>query len=149
MLHRASERGIETAEYSLCRYFIAFLRRDQGALEKEVTQRHTKFEAQGWFEQQGALTFAYQGRLKEAVRLSDRAVNISRHAGLRERAAQFAGAHAIWSALFGIRTEGRTSAAEALQLFRSRDADYGPAFALALSHEPAQTHKLIVNRQER
>ena len=88
-------------EFSLCRYFIAFLRDDQAAMEREMTQRQAKLEAQGFFEHQEALTLAYHGRLKEAARLSDRAVSLSRQAGLRERAALFEGARAAWSALLG------------------------------------------------
>ena len=104
-------------------------------MEREVAQRQAKLQAQGWFEHQEALTLAYQGRLKEAAQLSDRAVSLARQAGLRERAAQFEGARAAWSALFGIREEGQRSAAAALSLYRGRDADYGPAFALALLHD--------------
>ena len=106
VLRKASERKIEVIEFSLCRYFIAFLRNDKAAMEREMTQRQAKLEAQGSFEHQEALTLAYQGRLKEADRLSDRAVILSRQAGLRERAAQFEGARAAWNALFGIRAGG-------------------------------------------
>ena len=149
LLRKASERKIEAIEFSLCRYFIAFLRNDQAAMEKEMTQRQAKLEAQGWFEHQEALTLAYQGRLKEAARLSDRAVTLSRQAGLRERAAQFEGARAAWNALFGIREEGQRNAAAALSLYRSRDADYGPAFALALLHDSAQAHKIEADLEKR
>ncbi len=148
ILRKASERRIETIEFSLCRYFIAFLRSDQAAMEKE-TQRQAKMEAQGWFEHQEALTMAYRGRRKEAARLSDRAVSLSRQAGLRERAAQFEGARAVWSALFGIRQEGQGNAVAALSLYRSPDADYGPAFALALLGGSAQSHKIEVDLAKR
>ena len=148
LLRKAAERKIEGQAYSLCRYFIAFLRRDQGAIEKESTERQAKMEAQGWFEHQEALTMAYHGRLKEAARLSERAVKLSRQAHLAERSAQFAGARAAWNALFGARTEAKSSAEEAL-LHRSRDADYGPAFALALLGESARTHQIEVNFEKR
>lgn len=42
ILRRASERKIEVIEFSLCRYFIAFLRGDQAAMDREVTQRRAK-----------------------------------------------------------------------------------------------------------
>jgi tetratricopeptide (TPR) repeat protein len=106
-------------------------------------------EAQGWFEHQEALTYAYQGRLKEAARLSDRAITLARQGGLLERAAQFEGARAAWNALFGIRAEAQRSAAAALSLYRSRDADYGPAFALALLHDSAQAHKIEADLEKR
>ena len=50
ILRKASERKIETIEFSLCRYFIAFLRSDQAAMERETTQRQAKLEAQGLFD---------------------------------------------------------------------------------------------------
>jgi len=149
LLRKAAERKIESVPYSLCRYFIAFLRNDQTAMEKEMTQRQAKLEAQGWFEHQEALTMAYHGRLIEAAQLSGRAVNLSRQAGLQERAAQFEGARAAWSALFGIREEGQRNAVGALSLYRSRDADYGPAFALALLHESPQAHKIEADLAKR
>ena len=149
VIRKASERKIETVEYSICRYFIAFLRSDQAAMEREMTYRQAKLEAQGSFEHQEALTLAYQGRLKEASRLSDRALILSRQAGLRERAAQFEGARAAWNALYGIHTDAQRSAEEALSLYRSRDADYGPAFALALVGELAPAHKIEVDLDKR
>jgi tetratricopeptide (TPR) repeat protein len=138
LLQTAAEREIKGLVYSLCRYFIAFLMRDEAAMEKEKAERRSKMEAQGWFEHQEALSLAYSGRLKDAAPLSDRAIIFSRQAGLRERAAQFAGARAAWSALMGTRAEAKSSAAEAL-LYWSRDADYGPAFALALLDD-SQAH---------
>ena len=149
VLRKASERRIEAADFSLCRYFIAFLRNDQAAMEREMTLRQAKLEAQGFFEHQEALTLAYHGRLKEAGRLSDRAVPLSRQAGLRERAAQLEGARAVWSALFGMREEAQRNAEAALALHRSRDADYGPAFALAVLHQSAQAHKIVVDLEKR
>ncbi len=142
VLGKASERKIDVVYFSLCRYIIAFLRSDQAAMEKELTHRQGKLEAQGWFDHQEALTFAYQGRVKEANRASERAVNLARQAGLLERAAQFEGARAVWNALFEARTGAKRSAATALSLYRSRDADYGPAFSLALLHDSAQARKM-------
>jgi hypothetical protein len=149
LLRRAAEHKIEAIEFSLVRYFIAFLRNDQAAMEREVTERHAKLQAQGFFEQQEALTLAYQGRLNEAARLSDSAISLARQAGLRERAAQFAGARAVWSALFGIREEARNSAAAAAAIFRNRDADYGPAFALAILGDSAQARLIEVELEKR
>jgi len=149
MLRKASQRRIESIEFSLCRYFIAFLRNDQAAMESEMAQRRARLEAQGWFEHQEALTLAYHGRLKEAARLSDRAVILSRQAGLHERAAQFEGARAVWNALFGLRAQAQKSATVALSAYRSRDADYGPAFALALLGESTQAHEIEVDLDKR
>jgi tetratricopeptide (TPR) repeat protein len=142
LLRKASERKIEVIQFSLCRYMIAFLKNDEAAMAMEATRRQSKLEAQGLFDHQQALTLAYWGRLKEADELSDHAVTLARQGGLLERAAQFEGARAAWNSLFGIRAEAKRSAGEALSLYRSRDADYGPAFALALLHESAQAHEI-------
>lgn len=149
LLRKASERRIEVIHFSLIRYAIAFLRNDKAAMEREASQRQAKLQAQGLFERQEALTLAYQGRLKEAARLSDRAVTLTRQGGLLGRAAQFEGARAVWNALFGIRAEAQRSAAAALSLYRSRDADYGPAFALALLDESTQAHKVEADLAKR
>jgi len=142
LLGTASERKIEVIQFSLIRYDIAFLRGDNAAMEREATQRRTKLHAQGWFEHQEALTFAYLGRLKEAARLSERAITFARQGGLLERAAQFEGARAAWNALFDFGAEARRRAGAALSLCRSRDADYGPAFALALLQDSTQAQEV-------
>jgi tetratricopeptide (TPR) repeat protein len=149
VLRKASERKIEVVQFSLLRYFIAFLRNDKAAMEREITQRRVKLEAQGLFEHQEALTLAYQGRLKEADRLSARAVSLARQGGLVGRAAMFQGAAAVWNALFGNRAEAERSAAAALSSLRSRDAEYGPAVALALLHDSAQAYKIEADLEKR
>ena len=142
LLRKASDRKIETITFSILRYFIAFLKHDEEAMERELNQRQAKSSAQGWFEHQESLTFAYKGRLKEANRLSERAVNLARQGGFPERAALFEGACAVWNGLFGNPADARRNAAAALSLFRGRDADYGPAFALALIQDSAQAHSV-------
>ena len=149
LIRKASERKIETVELSLLRYFIAFLRKDPAVMDKEASEREANLNAQGLFEHQQAMTLAYQGRLKEAARLSDSAVRLAREAGLLSRAAQFAGAHAVWSALFRIRDEARSSAAAAIALYRGRDADYGPALALELLNDSAQAKTIRIGLEKR
>ncbi len=73
----------------------------------------------------------------------------ARQGGLLERAAQFEGARAAWNALFGSRAESQRNTAAALSLYRGRDADYGPAFALALMGDSAQAHKIEVDLEKR
>jgi tetratricopeptide (TPR) repeat protein len=47
-----------------------------------------------------------------------------------------------------MREEGQRNAAAALSLHRSRDADYGPAFALALLHDSAQARKIAAELEK-
>jgi tetratricopeptide (TPR) repeat protein len=149
LLNKASRRNMEVIEFSLCRYFIAFLRNDPAAMRTEMIQRRGKMEAQGWFHHQEAMTLAYHGRIKEANRLSDQAITLARQGGLPERAAMFGGARAVWNALLGVRAEAQNSAAAALSLFRGRDADYGPAFALMLLGDSAQARKVEADLETR
>jgi len=149
LLRKASERKIDVVELSLCRYFIDFQKGDRTAMERESIYRKTKFQAQGRFEHQEAATLAYQGRLKEAARLWERAVVLARQGNFLERAALFQGARAVWTALFGIRSEARANAASALSLYRSRDADYAPAFALALLDGSGQAQSIAANLEKR
>ena len=149
LLVKASERKIDSADFSLLRYFIAFLKKDEAGMEREVSQRRAKLPAQGWFEHQEAMTLAYNGRLKGAARLSDSAVRLAREAGLRERSAQFAGARAVWSALYGMEEEAQSSAAAALSLYKGRDADYGPAFALDFVHHSPKAQPITAEIEKR
>ncbi len=149
VLRKAAGRKIEALQFSLLRYFIAFLKGDKVAMESEATHRRAKLEAQGWFSHQEALTLAYQGRLQEADRLSERAESLARQGGFPERAALFAGTRAVWNALYGARGRAQTDAGSALSLCRGRDADYGPAFALALLNEPAPVHKIEADLEKR
>jgi hypothetical protein len=118
-------------------------------MDRESAERRARLEAQGWFVHQEALTLAYRGRLKEAAQLSESALRLARQAGLKERSAQFAGARAAWSALFGMREDGQRSAAEALSIFRGRDADYGPAFAAALLGDSARARQIVAELERR
>jgi tetratricopeptide (TPR) repeat protein len=68
---------------------------------------------------------------------------------LPERAALFEGARAVWNAPFGVHPEAQRSAAAALSLYRSRDAVYGPAFALAFLHDSAQARKINADLEKR
>jgi eukaryotic-like serine/threonine-protein kinase len=149
VLRRASEQKLENIQFSFLRYAIAFLSGDAAAMDREVTQRHAKWNSQGGFEHQEALTFAYEGRVKDANRLSDQALSFARQARLSERAAQFQGTRAIWNALFGVRDEAQKSAIAALSASHSRDAQYGPALAFASMQDTAQAIKIATELKKR
>jgi len=55
----------------------------------------------------------------------------------------------VWNALFGVRAHAQKSATAALSVYRSRDADYGPAFALALLGESTQPRQIEVDLDKR
>ncbi len=149
LLRRAADNKVEVIQFSFIRYAIAFLRGDFAAMDREVTLRTATWNAQGGFEHQEALTFAYQGRVKDANRMSDRALSFTRQARLTERAALFQGAKSIWNALFGARDEAQKNASAALSASHSRDAQYGPAITLAVLSETAQANKIAADLEKR
>jgi len=148
MLAEAAKRKFDLAELSLFRYFLAFLRNDESAMQRESAERRGKGEGQGWFRYQEALTLGYHGRVRESRNLATQAVDLAKQAGLVERAAGFEGGMAILNALVGNVTEARRTAEAALHIARGRDADYGPAFALALVGRSAEAERLT-NELER
>jgi len=81
--------------------------------------------------------------------LSDRALSFTRQARLTERAALFQGARSVWNALFGARDEAQKNASAALTASPSRDAQYGPAIALAVLSETAQANKIAAELEKR
>jgi len=92
----------------------------------------TKPGMEDWLSDQEAFVLAYSGHFHEAKSKAEHAVEIARQASQRDRAALWETGLALWEALFGYKTAGKT-AMEALALSRSRDVEYGAAFALALS----------------
>ncbi len=149
LLRKAADRKIEITQFSFIRYALAFLKGDFAAMQREATERQGKLTAQGGFEHQESLTLAYQGRLKEANRLSERAGLLAREAGLVERTGLFQGTNALWNALFGVREQAQRNAMAALSAPHGRDSAYGPAFALALLQDSARVRKTIAELEKR
>ena len=61
LLHKASERKIEVIQFSLCRYFIAFLRSDKAAMEREMIQRQAKLARSGMVRAPGSSDLGVSG----------------------------------------------------------------------------------------
>lgn len=64
------------------------------------------------------------------------------------RAAAFQAAAAVWNAFWGNHAQAQQSAAAALSLTRSRDSDYGPAFAYALLRDSSQARKIAADLEK-
>jgi predicted Zn-dependent protease len=85
---------------------------------------------------------AYSGRLQEARKMSGRAEELARGAHQKETVALYKTEAASREALFGNVSVARQEALSALRLSRSRDVEYGTAFALALSGESPQIQSI-------
>ena len=108
----------------------AFLRADQAGMERTVTQG--KFEAEDMLADNQAFALAYSGRLQQARRMSQRAVELAQQAGQRESAALYETGAALQESFSGNASAAVRSATAALALSKDREVEYGAAFALAL-----------------
>jgi tetratricopeptide (TPR) repeat protein len=131
VFQRAAQRKLPSNDQLTVQFLIAFLNRDRSEMQRVSAQIATA-SPYGDSEYFGSLVSAYEGRLHQSRQACVQAVTLARQAHLAERAALFEGAAAIREALFGYPDESSRHVAAALQLARGRDADFPPAFALAL-----------------
>jgi tetratricopeptide (TPR) repeat protein len=146
-LQRASERKVAFPDFWVMRYNIAFLRADQAGMERAVTQG--KSEAEDMLADNQAFVLAYSGRLQQARRMSQRAVELAQQAGQRESAALYETAAALQEAFSGNAPVAIRSATAALELSKDREVEYGAAFALALAGDSSQSQILTNDLEKR
>jgi hypothetical protein len=92
---------------------------------------------------------AYSGQLQKATRKSQRAADLAQQSGQRERAALYQNGAALWEAFFGNALAARLNAGAALDLAKSREVEYGAAFALALAGDSSEPQTLASDLEKR
>jgi DNA-binding winged helix-turn-helix (wHTH) protein/Tfp pilus assembly protein PilF len=132
-LQRASDRKLEIPDLLVDRYQIAFLKSDQGAMDRVAALGQGKSGTEDVISNQEAFALAYSGHLRQARRASQRAVDLAQQSAELERSALFETGAALREAFFGNQPAARQRASAALKLSKGRDVEYGAAFALALS----------------
>jgi tetratricopeptide (TPR) repeat protein len=142
VLRLASERKMEFDDLFVLRYGIAFLRRDEAGMERASALSKGKPGVEDWISDEEAFVLAYSGHLRDARKKSQRAVDLAQKADEPERAAMYEAGAAVWEAFFGNAAEARRSATAALDLSKSRDVEYGAAFALALLGDSSRSQTL-------
>ena len=148
-LRRAAGRGLEIDEFVMLEYDIAFLRGDQTGMEREAARARGRSGAENWISNKEAFALAYSGHLQQARSMSRRAVDQAQQASQRERAALWEAGAAVRDAFFGNASEARKRAMAALELSKNREAEYGAAFALALSGDSSQAQALADDLERR
>jgi eukaryotic-like serine/threonine-protein kinase len=141
-LRDATERKLESGELLLIRYFVGFVKGDDGEFRRAETAARKTPGLEDMVSHLEALALARSGRLQDARRISAVPVEIALRSGRRERAALFEAGRAVWEAFYGNAAAARQSAGKALELGRGRDVDHAAAFALALSGGLAQSRIL-------
>jgi len=148
-LQRASERKLNIPDFPLARYDLAFLRGDQKAMEEIAATSNGNASADEWVSDHRAFVLAYTGRLQEARKVKQHAVELAERSGHREAAALYKDGEALWEGFFGKDKEAKLSANAALALSNDRGVEYGAALALALSGESARAQKLADDLEKR
>lgn len=141
-LREASARKLEIPDFVIQRYMIAFLKGDKAGMEREAEEGRGDPAAKEWMANTEGFVLAYAGRLQGARAMSRKAGDFAREAGRKETEALYEIDAALREALFGNASAARQSAMEALQLSRSRDVEYGAAFAFAITGESSQSQIL-------
>jgi tetratricopeptide (TPR) repeat protein len=148
-LQRASERKLESPEFLVQRYGIAFLKGDTAGMEREITLGRGKSRVEDWLSDREAFVLAYSGHLQQARRKSQRAADLAQQSAQRERAAIWQTGPVLWEAFFGNAPAARRSAIAVLKLSKGRDVEYGAAFALALSGDYPESETLANDLERR
>jgi eukaryotic-like serine/threonine-protein kinase len=148
-IRRATDRKVDFPEFAVLRYYISFMTGDTAGMQRTVTSSRKISGAEEWIAQADSLTSAYSGRLQQAARKSQHAVDVAQEAGLHEQAATFEASTAVWQAFFGNTAAAKERANAALDLSRGRDVEYAAAVALAMSGEASQSQTLAVDLERR
>jgi hypothetical protein len=148
-VQEALARKLQTPELLLLQYFVANQRADRVMMDQAIASGQSKLGAEDWLLHAQALALARSGKLTEARRTSEKAVQLALSAGQRERAATYLAAAAVWEALYGNSSAARAKARSALQLSNGRDTEYAVAFASATSSDLALAQRLMADLEKR
>jgi hypothetical protein len=149
VLKEAAARKLEMPELALQRYFNAFLKGDPAGMAREVALARGKREYEDWLSEVDAFSLAYSGQLQKALSQAQRAADLARQGGRKERAAGLEAGPALWDAFLGNAAAAKRRANDMLDLSRDRDVEYGAALALALAGDSAAAEKLARDLQGR
>jgi tetratricopeptide (TPR) repeat protein len=148
-LRRASERKLELPDLLVDGFDIAFLKGDKAGMEREAALGQGIAGAEDWLSDQEALVLAYSGQMQQARRKAQRAVDLAKQSAHRERAALFDTGPALWEAFLGNAPAARRRAAEALELSRDREVEYGAAVALAIAGDSGRSQTIAADLERR
>jgi tetratricopeptide (TPR) repeat protein/tRNA A-37 threonylcarbamoyl transferase component Bud32 len=149
VVRRASERKLAVPDLLVLPYVIAFYKSDSAGMERAAAVAKDSTEAADWMTNIEGSVLAYSGRLQQARTKTHQAMNLSQQAHQMEHAAMFEAGAAVREGLFGNSREARQRAKAALELSKSRDVEYGAAFALAVSGDDAGSQTLAKDLEKR
>ncbi|MBV9745563.1 MAG: hypothetical protein JO099_17520 [Acidobacteriia bacterium] len=150
ILQRASEhKWRDNHNVLVFRYNIAVLKGDKDQMDRAVALARGKRGAEHWMAHEEALALARSGRLQDARRSSNRAIDLAVQEEAREEAATYEAARAVWEAVSGNGAEGKKSAIAALDLSNGREVEYAAGLALAFSGDTSRSEALAGDLEKR
>ncbi len=124
-------------------YYLDFLRRDAAGMQQQISWAMGKPGAEDILLSAQSDTEAYHGRLQKARELSQQAENSARRNDSKETAAFWQGNEALREAEFGVASEARAQAGQALALAPGRDVWVETGLAVARAGDAAEAEKLV------
>jgi serine/threonine protein kinase/tetratricopeptide (TPR) repeat protein len=149
VLQQAEQRKLEMPDLLVQRYQIAFLKGDHAGMERVSALAKGKPGAEDSVTDQEAFALAYSGHLREATAKARHASELAQQAKQQERAAAYEIGAALWASFFGDAPAAAQTALEVLKTSKSRDTEYGAAFALALSGDSRESQALATDLEKR
>ena len=122
-------------------YYIAMLEQDVAAMDR-LAMRIKESSDPYLLQHAQSLAAARTGQLRRARTLAREAFDAAEGRGLREMAAGFESAVAVWEAFSGNLSASRQRAATALGISNGRDVMYAGGFALALAGDVTRAEAL-------
>ena len=148
-LRRSAERKLEGPNHRVMRYTIAALEGNKEQMDREVALAKGKHGFEHRLAHGETLALSRSGRLQAARRSSSQAVDLALQEGLREVAASYQAARAVWEGVYGNSTEGKRNAITALDLSKGRDVEYAAGLALAFSGDTVRSEALASDLEKR
>ena len=130
-VQQSAARQLNFPDLIILPYVVAFYKGDRLGMERAAARGRNNPESADWMTNTEAFVLAYAGHLQQARAMTRRAVDMETQAHQPERAAMYEAGAAVREAFFGNVVETRQRAKAALQISKSRDPEYGAAFAFA------------------
>lgn len=148
-VRQAAERKLGAPDLFILPYVLAFYKGDQAGMERAATAAKGSTEVADWMTNIEGSVAAYSGHLRQARGKTLQAMNMARQAHQDERAAIFEAGAAVREAFLGNAREARENGQHALELSKSRDVEYGSAFAFAASGDDASSQTIARDLETR
>jgi len=132
-INEATSKNFDSADMHFLLYQLAFLQHDAEGMSQQVLWFADKPAVEHVLLALQANTAAYDGEVRQARNLYNRAIASAKGADEKEVAATDEGIASLREALFGNAVEARQRAAAALQVSKGQEPEYASALALALS----------------